>query len=45
MFAIYDKNGRFLYSSLKDGPCATIPENGYIAFSGEVGTVFEITLA
>ncbi len=45
MFAIYDENGRFLYSSLKDGPCATIPENGYIAFSGEVGTVFEITLA
>ncbi|MDO5478960.1 MAG: hydrolase, partial [Clostridia bacterium] len=45
MFALYDASGKNIYSSLRDSFEITIPENGYIAFSGEIGTVFEITLA
>lgn len=45
MVALYDATGMCVYSSLKDSFEAVIPENGYIAFSGVSGTVFEITLA
>lgn len=44
-FYIYNNEGECLYSSLTEKGKSIIPEGGYIAFSGDTGTVFEITLA
>ena len=45
MFTLYNNRTECIYSSLKEETEVTVPEGGYIAFSGDVGTVFEITLA
>ncbi len=45
MFAVYNEKAECIFSSLRDSFEAVIPAGGYIAFSGEAGTVFEITLA
>ena len=45
MFAVYNANGVCVYSSLIMSGGTKIPEGGYVAFSGNKGTRFEITLA
>ena len=44
-YYIYNFNGECVYSSLSGKGSPILPEKGYVAFSGETGTVFEITLA
>ena len=44
-YAVYDANGQRVYHSLVDGDKAvTLPQGGIIAFIGDVGARFEITL-
>ncbi len=45
MFALYNSNAECAYSSLKGETEFMVPEGGYIAFSGDAGTIFEISLA
>ncbi len=44
MFALFNSDGLCVYSSLSGQGEAKVPENGYVLFAGEKGTVFNITL-
>ncbi len=44
MFALYNERGICTYSSLTEEGENIIPENGYIVFAGNIGTVFNIIL-
>lgn len=45
MFCLYDARGLCTYSSLTNEGEAILPEGGYVAFAGEAGCVFDITLS
>lgn len=41
---VYDASGKACFSSLSGEKKCTLPEGGYIAFAGDAGTRFDITL-
>ena len=41
---VYDASGKVCFSSLSGEKKCTLPEGGYIAFAGDAGTRFDITL-
>lgn len=44
MWAVYEANGQLYQHSFLDGGTISLPEDGYIVFAGDIGTVFQITL-